>query len=130
MARAGIWAFIGAVNGYVDRSAPWAIARDAAKRPRFERVLCTLADSLGFLGVVLEPFLPDAARKIREAIGASSPLALDAAAVGRLTLVPRVTQISGLFPPVDTNAPHPGPLPRGGRVSRTLSPLGGGDGEG
>ena len=58
----GIWAFIGAVNRYVDTSAPWALAKDPAKRPRLERVLCTLADSLGFLGVVLEPFLPDAAR--------------------------------------------------------------------
>src|SRR5258705_1275955 len=129
-ALGGIWAFIGAVNRYVDTSAPWALAKDAAKRPRLERVLCTLADSLGFLGVVLEPFLPDAARKIREAIGASSPLALDAAVVGRLTLVPRVSKISGLFPRVDSKSPHPGPLPRGERESRTLSPLGRGQGEG
>jgi methionyl-tRNA synthetase len=135
-ALGGIWAFIGAVNRYVDTSAPWALAKDPAKRPRLERVLCTLADSLGFLGVVLEPFLPDAAGKIREAIGASSPLALDAAVVGRLASVPRVTKISGLFPRVDTKSPHPGPLPSGEREPRTLresgtlSPLGRGPGEG
>jgi methionyl-tRNA synthetase len=135
-ALGGIWAFIGAVNRYVDTSAPWALAKDAAKRPRLERVLCTLADSLGFLGVVLEPFLPDAARRIREAIGASGPLALEAAVVGRLGSVPRVTKISGLFPRVDTKSPHPCPLPRGERESRTLresgtlSPQGRGQGEG
>ena len=135
-ALGGIWAFIGAVNRYVDTSAPWALAKDPAKRPRLERVLCTLADSLGFLGVVLEPFLPDAARKIREAIGASGPLTLEAAVVGRLGSVPRVTKISGLFPRVDTKSPHPGPLPRGERESRTLresgtlSPQGRGQGEG
>jgi len=129
-ALGGIWAFIGAVNRYVDSSAPWALAKDAAKRPRLERVLCTLADSLGFLGVVLEPFLPDAAGKIREALGAKGPLTLDAAVVGRLASVPAVRKISGLFPRVDTKAPHPGPLPTGERESATLSPQGRGQGEG
>ena len=135
-ALAGIWSFIGAVNRYVDANAPWALAKDPAKRPRLERVLCTLTDSLGFLGIMLEPFLPDAARKIREAIGASGPLTLEAAVVGRLTSVPRVSKISGLFPRVDTKtpaaaqAPHPGPLPRGERESGTLSPQGRGRGEG
>jgi methionyl-tRNA synthetase len=135
-ALAGIWSFIGAVNRYVDANAPWALAKDPAKRPRLERVLCTLTDSLGFLGIMLEPFLPDAARKIREAIGASGPLTLEAAVVGRLTSVPRVSKISGLFPRVDTKtpaaaqAPHPGPLPRGERESGTLSPRGRGQGEG
>jgi methionyl-tRNA synthetase len=112
-ALAAIWGFIGAVNRYVDASAPWALAKDPAKRPRLERVLCTLADSLGFLGIMLDPFLPDAALKIREAIGRSEPRALEAAVVGRLTSVPRVNKVSGLFPRVDTKAaaaPHPGPL--------------------
>jgi methionyl-tRNA synthetase len=134
-ALAEIWSFIGAVNRYVDANAPWALAKDPAKRPRLERVLCTLTDSLGFLGIMLEPFLPDAARKIREAIGATGPLTLEAAVVGRLTSVPRVSKISGLFPRVDTKthaaqAPHPGPLPRGERESGTLSPEGRGQGEG
>ena len=117
-ALAGIWSFIAAVNRYVDASAPWALAKDPTKRPRLERVLCTLADSLGFLGIVLDPFLPDAARKIREAIGQSAAPTLDAAVVGRLTSVPRVSKVSGLFPRIDTKAgaaPHPGPLPKGER---------------
>jgi methionyl-tRNA synthetase len=122
-ALAGIWSFIGAVNRYVDANAPWALAKDPAKRPRLERVLCTLTDSLGFLGIMLEPFLPDAARKIREAIGASGPLTLEAAVVGRLTSVPRVSKISGLFPRVDTKTPA-------AASSTSLSPQGRGQGEG
>jgi len=130
-ALGAIWAFIGAVNRYVDASAPWALAKDPVKRPRLERVLCTLADSLGFLGIVLDPFLPDAARKIREALGQSAPPTLEAAVVGRLTAVPRVSKISGLFPRIDTKTPHPGPLPGGERESAsTLSPQGRGQGEG
>jgi len=118
-ALAGIWSFIGAVNRYVDASAPWALAKDAAMRPRLERVLATLADSLGFLGIVLDPFLPDAARKIREAIGQSAATTRDAAVVGRLTSVPRVSKVSGLFPRIDTKA-----------QSSPLSPAGRGQGEG
>jgi methionyl-tRNA synthetase len=105
-ALGGIWTFIGSVNRYVDTSAPWVLAKDPARRPRLERVLCTLADSLGFLGIVLDPFLPDAARKIREALGQGAPT-LEAAVVGRLTAVPRVTKISGLFPRIDNKAPAP-----------------------
>jgi methionyl-tRNA synthetase len=118
-ALAEIWSFIGAVNRYVDTNAPWALAKDPAKRPRLERVLCTLADALGFLGIMLDPFLPDAARKIREAVGQTAEPALDAAVVGRLTAVPRVSRVSGLFPRIDTRAaaPHPGPLPKGERES-------------
>jgi methionyl-tRNA synthetase len=33
-ALAGLWAFIGTVNRYVDASAPWALGKDPAKRPR------------------------------------------------------------------------------------------------
>jgi methionyl-tRNA synthetase len=139
-ALAGLWAFIGTVNRYVDAGAPWALAKDPAKRPRLERVLCTLADALGFLGIMLDPFLPDAARKIREAIGQSAAPALEAAVVGRLASLPQVRRLSGLFPRIDTKAPHPGPLPGGERevprarspqeAPSTLSPQGRGQGEG
>jgi len=106
-ALAGLWAFIGTVNRYVDTSAPWALAKDPAKRPRLERVLCTLADALGFLGIVLDPFLPDAAGKIRAAIGQGVAPALEAAVVGRLAALPPVSRLSGLFPRIDTKAPRP-----------------------
>ena len=129
-ALGALWSFIGTVNRYVDTSAPWALAKDPARRPRLERVLCTLADSLGFLGIMLDPFLPDAARKIREALGRSEPPALEAAVVGQLSTVPRVSKISGLFPRIDTKTPRSGPLPKGERESSTLSPGGRGQGEG
>ena len=129
-ALGALWSFIGTVNRYVDTSAPWALAKDPARRPRLERVLCTLADALGFLGIMLDPFLPDAARKIRDALGRSAPPTLEAAVVGHLSAVPRVSKISGLFPRIDTRTPRPGPLPMGERESSILSPGGRGQGEG
>src|SRR3989475_11020056 len=95
-----IWEFIGAVNRYIDTTQPWALAKDPAKASVLNRVLVTLADSLRFLGVILAPFLPDAAAKIRRAIGDGREPSLANAAMGRINTIPRVERLSGLFPRV------------------------------
>jgi len=99
-----IWEFIGAVNRYIDTTQPWALAKDPAKASVLNRVLVTLADSLRFLGVILAPFLPDAAAKIRRAIDDGREPSLANAAMGRINTIPRVERLSGLFPRVDDKA--------------------------
>ncbi len=106
-ALAELWEFIGALNRYVDSTAPWELAKDPAKRSRLERVLCTLADSLNYLGIMLDPFLPDAAKKIREAFGYADAPRLGDAVVGRLGHVPRVQKVAALFPRIDAPALSP-----------------------
>jgi methionyl-tRNA synthetase len=109
-ALAAIWEFIGAVNRYVDGQAPWALAKDPAKHERLATVLYTLAESLRCLGVVLEPFLPEAAAKIRGAVGAPAP-ALGDIAWGRLAEGTRIEKISALFPRIETKSrAAPGPV--------------------
>ena len=66
-ALAAIWEFLGVVNRYVDTSAPWALAKDAGQRARLDTVLYTLAESLRAIGILIDPFLPDAAGRIRRA---------------------------------------------------------------
>ena len=95
-----IWEFIGAVNRYIDTTQPWALVKDPAKASVLNRVLATLADSLRFLGIILAPFLPDAAAKIRRAIGDGREPSLANAAMGRINTIPRVERLSGLFPRV------------------------------
>ena len=102
---AAIWEFIGAVNRYVDTTQPWSLARKPAERPRLDRVLMTLADALGYLGIVLEPFVPGAAGKIRAALGMTAPPRLADATVGRLDRLPPVQKLSGLFPRVEDRKP-------------------------
>jgi methionyl-tRNA synthetase len=99
-----IWEFIGAVNRYIDTTQPWALAKDPAKASELNRVLATLADSLRFLGIILAPFLPDAAAKIRHAIGDAREPSLANAVMGRINTIPRVERLSGLFPRVDDKA--------------------------
>ena len=99
-ALAAIWEFIGTVNRYVDATQPWALARKPAERPRLDRVLLTLADAVRYLGVVLDPFLPEAAARIRAAVGSTAAARLTDATLGRLDRLPAVQKLSGLFPRV------------------------------
>ncbi len=76
-ALASVWEFIGCVNRYVDTQAPWTLAKDPAAAGRLGTVLWALAESLRCLGILLEPFLPEAAAKIRAGIGAPAPRLAD-----------------------------------------------------
>jgi methionyl-tRNA synthetase len=107
-----IWSFIGAVNRYIDAARPWALAKDPAQQARLAAVLATLADALRYLGIVLEPFVPDAAARVRAAVGDTRRPALQNAVMGRPGERGPVERLSGLFPRVDTRTPaaadHPG----------------------
>jgi len=100
-ALARIWDLVAMLNGYVDATRPWEMARDGAARPRLERVLYVLAESLRFLGIVLAPFIPDAAARIRSALGQREAPRLADAVWGRLAPGTPVEKLSGLFPRVD-----------------------------
>ena len=102
-ALAAIWELIGTVNRYVDAMAPWALAKDPDKRERLATVLYTIGEALRGLGILLDPFLPDAAAKIRGAVGAPAPSLADLG-WGRLVPGTPVTKLSGLFPRVDVGA--------------------------
>jgi len=57
-----IWSVIASADRYVDEQAPWALKKtDTA---RMETVLYVLAETLRHLGILLQPFMPDAAAKL------------------------------------------------------------------
>jgi len=106
-ALATIWGFIAAVNRYVDTTQPWALAKQPDKRPALDSVLYSLAESLRVLGIVLVPFLPEAALKIREALGQSGEARLSDAKWGGLKAGTPVRRLSGLFPRIDDKKTAP-----------------------
>lgn len=63
-----IWNNVRALNAYVDKSAPWVLAKnkDDAK---LSHVLYTLAEGLRIIAVYLYPFMPSSADKIWDALG-------------------------------------------------------------
>src|SRR5258706_14061576 len=54
-----IWRVVSAANRYVDEQAPWALRRNDPARMR--TVLYTLAETLRHLGILTQPFVPEAA---------------------------------------------------------------------
>src|SRR5262249_42622910 len=100
-ALASIWEFVGAINRYVDTEQPWALAKQSESRARLDVVLYSLAESLRLLGIVLAPFVPDAAARIRAGVGQQGEPRLAEATWGRIAPGTPVTKVSGLFPRVD-----------------------------
>jgi methionyl-tRNA synthetase len=104
-ALTAIWEFIRGLNRYVDTMQPWALARDPdpSAPPRLAGVLYMLGESLRCLGILLEAFLPDAAAKIRAAVGAGAPRFEDLA-YARDTVGARVQKVAALFPRIEVKA--------------------------
>jgi methionyl-tRNA synthetase len=106
-ALTSLWEFVGALNRFVDVEQPWALARDAAKVRHLRTVLYELGQALHCLGIVLSPFVPDAARKIGTALGRTAEPRLSDADWGGLAPGTTVTRLSGLFPRVDAEKTAP-----------------------
>ena len=55
-------------NKYIDETMPWALAKDEAKQDRLKTVLYNLAESIRFIGVLLQPFMPETAEAVLKQI--------------------------------------------------------------
>ena len=100
-ALAALWEFIGALNRFVDVEHPWALAKDPKQASHLRTVLYELGQALHGLGIVLGPFIPDAAAKIRGALGQTGEPRLSDASWGGLAAGTTIARLSGLFPRVD-----------------------------
>ncbi len=57
-----IWSVVRAANGYVDRQAPWALRKNDPAR--MGTVLYVLAETLRYLGLIVQPVMPGAASRL------------------------------------------------------------------
>jgi len=73
-ALSGIWQIVKAANLYVDRSAPWSLAKEKAKQKELHTVLYNLLEVLRILALSLSPFIPSSAQKIWDQIGMEGDL--------------------------------------------------------
>ncbi len=65
-----IWQRVRRLNRYVEEQAPWQLAKDTERAADLDRVLRTLAEGLRVVSVLLHPYLPDATKKLLEALDA------------------------------------------------------------
>ena len=66
-----LWGLVSAANKYIDRQAPWNLAREPAERERLQTVLYEILEALRVIAVLVEPFLPEAGPRILAALGAA-----------------------------------------------------------
>ena len=64
-----IWQLIGRANKYIDETEPWILAKDPAKAARLNTVLYNLLEVLAIVSVLVEPFIPVTAGRIRNQLG-------------------------------------------------------------
>lgn len=64
-----LWKYIGAANKYIDVTTPWILAKDEAKKDELANVMSHLIQVLYRVGIMLQPFLTGAPKKIFEQIG-------------------------------------------------------------
>jgi methionyl-tRNA synthetase len=80
-----VWSTVARGNEYVDRQAPWRLAKDPAKRDELERTLATLVRQLARQAVLVSPFMPGKAEELWSQLGAP-----DRAADQRLDALGRI----------------------------------------
>ena len=59
-----IFKLVSRANKYIDETMPWKLAGDVNYNTRLNTVLYNLCESLRFIAVLLEPFMPDSSKKI------------------------------------------------------------------
>jgi methionyl-tRNA synthetase len=101
-----VWSTVSRGNEYVDRQAPWKLAKDPAAREQLESTLASLVRQLARQAVYLWPFMPNKAQELWESLGAPG-------SVGEMTF-DRVKKIdptgwsvhkgASLFPKADVTA--------------------------
>ena len=64
-----IWGLVQVGNQYIDKCAPWVLAKTPEDRPRLNTVLYNAAETLRFLCLTLYPFMPAAADEVKRQLG-------------------------------------------------------------
>jgi len=91
-----VWRVVGDANRYVDEQAPWALRRtDPA---RMGTVLYVLAETLRHLGILTQPFMPDASGKLLDQLGVPAEERDFAALAEPLPPGRRLPAPQGVFP--------------------------------
>ncbi len=98
-----LWLLVSRTNKYIDETAPWLLAKPGGDSERLAAVMYNLCESLRVISVLLEPFMPQTAPKIRAQIGlgGSAPRWEDAGKWGLLPEGFAVSKGEILFPRIE-----------------------------
>jgi len=99
-----IWDSVRRTNQYIEENAPWTLNKQG-RTARVQTVMANLATAMEYLSVLLHPFIPQSAGRIREQLGLDpAPGALSRAFVLRAP-GGKVREGTVLFPRIETREP-------------------------
>ncbi len=96
-----IWDVVRELNRLVERSKPWELAKDEARRAELDAVLYDLVDGLRSVAVALSPYLPATGPAILGALGQSANVGWDHVRSGGVTPASGIEPAPPLFPRVE-----------------------------
>jgi len=99
-----VWEFINVTNKYIVEREPWNLAKDKASKDRLDTVLYHLLEALRVVAVLIEPVMPDTAKKIFEQIGIRDIASQNHDSIrtwGGLEAGSTLTRAAALFPRVE-----------------------------
>lgn len=88
-------------NKYIDETAPWALAKDEAQKPRLGTVLYNLIESIRYIAVLLAPFMPDTNKAILQQINCAEASYESLSAFGAYKPGTQLGQATPLFARID-----------------------------
>lgn len=77
-----VWDLTVAANTFVETSAPWKLAKDAAQATRLSEVLLALVEASRLAAALLHPIIPEAAGRLLDQLGFPSNLSITWGAAG------------------------------------------------
>ncbi len=96
----------GLCDEYIDKSAPWKLAKQPESQPQLHTVLNTSARALRLLALLLYPFMPNAAAQMIQQLGLSldlsQPLAADAGHWNAPLAGSTIQKGASLFPRIES----------------------------
>jgi methionyl-tRNA synthetase len=99
-----IWQRIKRLNGYVQETQPWQLAKDEQQAQQLDAILYGLAEGLRVVSVLVHPFLPESAERLLAALGREDR-SLEGATFGTGSGGAKLGELGQLFPRVE--APEP-----------------------
>jgi methionyl-tRNA synthetase len=106
LALQAVWEFVAQANEYIEKTAPFKLAKDPAQSKRLDVILALLAETLRRLSVLVQAALPFTAEKIRAQLQlAPGPVRLEEALFGNSLRGQTVGKPRVIFPPVEEKPP-------------------------
>ena len=91
-------------NQFVERSAPWKLAREANNEARLDAIFYHLAEVIRLIAIMISPVIPKAAADILQQLKWTGPLTLTEASWGRLPEGHQLGKPHPIFPRIEATA--------------------------